>query len=239
MPSSPIYTLSLHDALPICQGLRIALEHCHCFLTRSRRRRHGRRADRCRLRAGASPVSPPQHHHHSPTLPDTEAISFAGSNPTRSEEHTSELQSPDHLVCRLPPSTLFPYTTLFRSARVFALPWNIAIASSQDHADGVTADGLIVVAFVPARRRCRHRSTITTVPPYPTPRQSASPDRTPRDRKSTRLNSSHQIISYAVFPHLHSFPTRRSSDLPGSSHCLGTLPLLPHKITPTASRPTG
>src|SRR5207244_3181491 len=33
----------------------------------------------------------------------------------RSEEHTSELQSPDHLVCRHPRSTLFPYTTLFRS----------------------------------------------------------------------------------------------------------------------------
>src|SRR5690348_1262801 len=40
---------------------------------------------------------------------------------SRSEEHTSELQSPVHLVCRLllvrppPISTLFPYTTLFRS----------------------------------------------------------------------------------------------------------------------------
>src|SRR5207244_2871388 len=39
-----------------------------------------------------------------------------------------------------------------------------------------------------------------------------------RDRKSTRLNSSHQIISYAVFcfarhPTPPSFPTRRSSDL--------------------------
>src|SRR5690625_295848 len=38
----------------------------------------------------------------------------------RSEEHTSELQSRGHLVCRLllhppPISTLFPYTTLFRS----------------------------------------------------------------------------------------------------------------------------
>src|SRR5699024_5615848 len=35
------------------------------------------------------------------------------------------------------------------------------------------------------------------------------------DRKSTRLNSSHVSISYAVFHHpsLHSFPTRRSSDL--------------------------
>src|SRR5690348_11330400 len=33
----------------------------------------------------------------------------------RSEEHTSELQSPVHLVCRPPNPTLFPYTTLFRS----------------------------------------------------------------------------------------------------------------------------
>src|SRR5699024_1746950 len=40
------------------------------------------------------------------------------------------------------------------------------------------------------------------------------------DRKSTRLNSSHVSISYAVFClnllshlYLHSFPTRRSSDL--------------------------
>src|SRR5207249_913869 len=40
-----------------------------------------------------------------------------------------------------------------------------------------------------------------------------------QDRKSTRLNSSHVSISYAVFcfvdhRDLHSFPTRRSSDLP-------------------------
>src|SRR5207253_411081 len=35
-----------------------------------------------------------------------------------------------------------------------------------------------------------------------------------QDRKSTRLNSSHVAISYAVFNRvLHSFPTRRSSDL--------------------------
>src|SRR5436190_776495 len=34
-----------------------------------------------------------------------------------------------------------------------------------------------------------------------------------KDRKSTRLNSSHTVISYAVYPNLHSFRTRRSSDL--------------------------
>src|SRR5690242_19323235 len=36
-----------------------------------------------------------------------------------------------------------------------------------------------------------------------------------QDQKSTRLNSSHMSISYAVHRHLHSFPTRRSSDLRG------------------------
>src|SRR5687768_7400737 len=46
----------------------------------------------------------------------------------RSEEHTSELQSRLHLVCRLllipppPRSTLFPYTTLFRSSRAHRPP---------------------------------------------------------------------------------------------------------------------
>src|SRR5690625_2094344 len=46
-------------------------------------------------------------------------------NNIRSEEHTSELQSRGHLVCRLllekihnsPRSTLCPYTTLFRSRK--------------------------------------------------------------------------------------------------------------------------
>src|SRR5207248_2180249 len=44
---------------------------------------------------------------------------------------------------------------------------------------------------------------------------SRNPLASARDRKSTRLNSSHRTISYAVFslPALHSFPTRRSSDL--------------------------
>src|SRR5262245_3329381 len=39
-----------------------------------------------------------------------------------------------------------------------------------------------------------------------------------QDRKSTRLNSSHLGISYAVcHPDLRSFPTRRSSDLSGGT----------------------
>src|SRR5262245_6098030 len=47
---------------------------------------------------------------------------------------------------------------------------------------------------------------------YLTPRSSTG-QLTGQDRKSTRLNSSHLGISYAVCLALHSFPTRRSSDL--------------------------
>src|SRR5688500_15744839 len=36
----------------------------------------------------------------------------------RSEEHTSELQSPCNLLCRLPIYPPFPFTTLFRSQQV-------------------------------------------------------------------------------------------------------------------------
>src|SRR5437899_740299 len=43
------------------------------------------------------------------------AISTGWCSGSRSEEHTSELQSLRHLVCRPPLPTLFPYTTLFRS----------------------------------------------------------------------------------------------------------------------------
>src|SRR5207244_6130262 len=68
-PPPAIYTLSLHDALPICAG------------NSSGRRRP----------APGSPCSPR----------DAGRRSRATLRPKRSEEHTSELQSPDHLVCRL------------------------------------------------------------------------------------------------------------------------------------------
>src|ERR1035441_7916527 len=50
-------------------------------------------------------------------IPALGAVAGSATPPIpRSEEHTSELQSLRHLVCRLPPrSPLFPYTTLFRS----------------------------------------------------------------------------------------------------------------------------
>src|SRR3989338_6971695 len=81
-----IYSLSLHDALPI-----------------------------------SSPPSSGPPIFSSASESDLPASSILL---IRSEEHTSELQSQFHLVCRLvfflmmrrpPRSTLFPYTTLFRS----------------------------------------------------------------------------------------------------------------------------
>src|SRR5438876_7398896 len=74
------------------------------------------------------------------------------------------------LMIRRPPrSTLFPYTTLFRSAGV--------------NDDAATLGGLMR-AFV----ECR-------VKPY----YLHHGEGTHQDRKSTRLNSSHPSISYAVF----------------------------------------
>src|ERR1039458_9680246 len=83
-----------------------------------------------------------------------------------------------------PRSTLFPYTTLFRSQVGYSLE---QLLESGKHLD----------------ERSEQRDAET------------------QDRKSTRLNSSHLGISYAVFclkrcsqhRDLHSFPTRRSSDL--------------------------
>src|ERR1035438_8779426 len=99
---------------------------------------------------------------------------------SRSEEHTSELQSLRHLVCRLRRRTFFPYTTLFRS---FSKP---------------------------AKRRRYSRSERSARSREHSRRSFAA---RVADRKSTRLNSSHLGISYAVFGEEHSFPTRRSSDL--------------------------
>src|SRR5690348_17990536 len=74
-PTTEIYTLSLHDALPIWP-LSASRPMCS-FL-------HDRRAWVPCFSISHSPAP----HSLSPV-------------PSRSEEHTSELQSPVHLVCRL------------------------------------------------------------------------------------------------------------------------------------------
>src|SRR2546430_4694652 len=87
------------------------------------------------------------------------------------------------MIRRPPRSTLFPYTTLFRSSVGEA---NGEAPERRAHARGGAADGL------PRGERAAvgHRAG-------PASRQGQLPHR--RDRKSTRLNSSHSQISYAVF----------------------------------------
>src|SRR2546427_2414872 len=51
----------------------------------------------------------------------------------------------------------------------------------------------------PARARCAARGARRAPRPGVAAAQGASSETTPRDRKSTRLNSSHSQISYAVF----------------------------------------
>src|SRR3989440_8046298 len=71
------------------------------------------------------------------------------------------------MIRRPPRSTLFPYTTLFRSAKVLG-----------DFAREFEKPA-IKVGLVDGK--------------------AVTPDQVKRDRKSTRLNSSHDQISYAVF----------------------------------------
>src|SRR5258707_14033599 len=79
------------------------------------------------------------------------------------------------LMIRRPPrSTLFPYTTLFRSScgkwfRLQPLGFELLVPD------------------------------VTKLPALETLRFAPEPGRAPLDRKSTRLNSSHANISYAVF----------------------------------------
>src|SRR3712207_8257723 len=80
------------------------------------------------------------------------------------------------MIRRPPRSTLFPYTTLFRSARVVERPTTLDYLHTafddfvELHGDRAFADDPAVVGGIASI-----------------------------DRKSTRLNSSHANISYAVF----------------------------------------
>src|SRR3712207_7800763 len=82
------------------------------------------------------------------------------------------------MIRRPPRSTLFPYTTLFRSSRC-----PLAIVSWL---------GPQALNSEPKVRPTQHA-------PFRDPPRSTRRLRGARDRKSTRLNSSHANISYAVF----------------------------------------
>src|SRR3712207_7153207 len=74
--TTEIYTLSLHDALPICRSGPPS-------------------------RPSTRPWLPPASRCSRPTSAARRGSAASSCTPTRSEEHTSELQSRQYLVCRL------------------------------------------------------------------------------------------------------------------------------------------
>src|SRR2546426_8990388 len=84
------------------------------------------------------------------------------------------------MIRRPPRSTLFPYTTLFRSRPRQDVPERLAPTPGDARASRRLPGG--------SARRDRRRAR---------PERRRQDDT--QDRKSTRLNSSHLVISYAVF----------------------------------------
>src|SRR2546430_6945566 len=98
------------------------------------------------------------------------------------------------MIRRPPRSTLFPYTPLFRS---------LARAHAGDDLLLASLEGL--VRLDPAsgaarwRRRMRGGAELWAVPGGFLRASAVDLEAGEQDRKSTRLNSSHRQISYAVF----------------------------------------
>src|SRR2546422_1394350 len=95
------------------------------------------------------------------------------------------------MIRRPPRSTLFPYTTLFRSQRAGGgrLP-GASLPEAERDTRRLLDTGLVRRARY-ACVRGRDRGELA--------HQRLALARGPVDRKSTRLNSSHGYISYAVF----------------------------------------
>src|SRR2546426_6948918 len=92
------------------------------------------------------------------------------------------------MIRRPPRSTLFPYTTLFRS------PSRQRQRRLHLFASTCTYYPADMPRFCPRRASSMRR--IASIGGAPSARQAAA---AAGDRKSTRLNSSHLVISYAVF----------------------------------------
>src|SRR2546426_7836353 len=84
------------------------------------------------------------------------------------------------MIRRPPRSTLFPYTTLFRSRS------QQQFVGSRPSVGSPGGDRLVGDQPVTPRRNLLHESLGAAAHHH-------------QDRKSTRLNSSHLVISYAVF----------------------------------------
>src|SRR2546430_10585622 len=93
------------------------------------------------------------------------------------------------MIRRPPRSPLFPYTTLFRST-VRAGPERAGVPAAAPAVHGAAPASAAATGRLPAwlARTAQRRGS-----------RSTAPSRSVGDRKSTRLNSSHSQISYAVF----------------------------------------
>src|SRR3712207_6977597 len=101
------------------------------------------------------------------------------------------------MIRRPPRSTLFPYTTLFRSVCCAA---GAAHSASSTTRDTQTRERLIRPLYAGAKGRKEEeggtsRCKVSSARPHAFDHPTYSHE----DRKSTRLNSSHANISYAVF----------------------------------------
>src|SRR3712207_8878206 len=92
------------------------------------------------------------------------------------------------MIRRPPRSTLFPYTTLFRSRPYFNL--------LEGRVQVLVANAAHIKAVPGRKTDVKDAEWIAELMQHGLLRPSFIPD---RDRKSTRLNSSHANISYAVF----------------------------------------
>src|SRR3712207_8513980 len=92
------------------------------------------------------------------------------------------------MIRRPPRSTLFPYTTLFRSRELLLLGLGHALAARLDDLEVLVVHPDAPLEEALGRLRPPERGQPARVG-----------ENLRRDRKSTRLNSSHANISYAVF----------------------------------------
>src|SRR3712207_8865586 len=100
------------------------------------------------------------------------------------------------MIRRPPRSTLFPYTTLFRSLAL------VHVLQHREDVDEVVALDHLVLGPLGPVVRDHLAERPAAVPLVGLRGRVVEGDRLlddPQDRKSTRLNSSHANISYAVF----------------------------------------
>src|SRR5690606_41072128 len=95
------------------------------------------------------------------------------------------------LIRRPPRSTLFPYTTLFRSGLIGATMGMIALLQGLGSPDAITKLGPSMSVALTATFWGLVLANLFLIP--------LGENLSMSDRKSTRLNSSHVKISYAVF----------------------------------------